>query len=263
MRLALQTYTVRDLMTDPAGVKSTLTAVRDIGFRLLHTGTPSFMAPADYKALLDDLGLSALSVSCPDPAPLMTQIDAIAAQAKLFNVQYADIGTLPSEFRNSAQGYQDYSAALNKAGKALYEACGVKPIYHNHALEFISLGDGLCGMDIMFDLIDPQYVAYVLDTHWLASGGKNPPDHIRKFTGRLPLMHFKDYAIDPDASFIEAVPRIFAEVGQGNLDWPAIMAACTDAGTKVCITEQDVCKRPALESARISYEAMIKLGLEA
>jgi len=251
-------------MTDLAGVKKTIAQLHDIGFRNLHTGTPQFMKPQEYKDLLDSFGMAALSVSGPeDPQQIAPSIPDIEAQLKIFGVKLVDIPTLPSAFRNTAQGYETYAKQLNAGGKALYEACGGVPAYHNHALEFISLGDGLCGMDILLEQTDPKYVSLILDTHWLASGGKNPPDYIHKCAGRITIMHFKDYAIDPDASFIEAVPRIFAEVGQGNLDWPAIVAACKDADVTICVSEQDICKGASIDSARISYNGMVRLGLEA
>ena len=84
---------------------------------------------------------------------------------------------------------------------------------------------------------------YCLDTHWLQSGGKNPPDYIRKAKGRMSVVHFKDYKIVGGADPIEQVCKDFAEVGEGNLNWPAIIEACREVGVEAVIVEQDVCPR--------------------
>ena len=55
--------------------------------------------------------------------------------------------------------------------------------------------------------------------------------------------------------------RAFAEVGEGNLDWPVILEACDAAGCQHYLIEQDVCRRPPLESLRISLEHLHALGL--
>lgn len=49
---------------------------------------------------------------------------------------------------------------------------------------------------------------------------------------------------------------MFAEVGQGNLNWKAITAAARDAGVEWYNIEQDQTKRPVFESLQISIDYM-------
>ncbi len=48
-------------------------------------------------------------------------------------------------------------------------------------------------------------------------------------------MHFKDMATSPENA------PIMAEVGEGNLNWQRIIAACAQIGVRWHIVEQDVC----------------------
>jgi sugar phosphate isomerase/epimerase len=180
--------------------------------------------------------------------------------AKVYGVKYICVGTLPDSQRESAEGYRQYAADLNKVGKELGKE-GIGIMYHNHALEFYSLGGGRKGMDILFEETDPSLVFFNLDTHWLAAGGVNPSDWIYMAKGRLPIIHFKDYAIGGGAEMVEGVCKRFAEVGEGNLDWQSIVKACHETGVDYAVVEQDTCNRCPFESLRISYENMVKFDV--
>jgi sugar phosphate isomerase/epimerase len=55
--------------------------------------------------------------------------------------------------------------------------------------------------------------------------------------------------------------RDFAELGEGIMDWDSIFLACEAAKSRWYIVEQDKCRRPPLESARISLEYLKQKGL--
>ena len=91
-----------------------------------------------------------------------------------------------------------------------------------------------------------------LDVFWIKAGGQDPADYIRKYPSRVPQVHLKD--MDP-------VDSSFTEVGEGLIDMPGIYDAARQVGAKWMIVEQDACKRPPLESARISIENLQKASL--
>jgi sugar phosphate isomerase/epimerase len=51
-----------------------------------------------------------------------------------------------------------------------------------------------------------------------------------------------------------------AEIGEGNLDWADVLAACRDAGVEWLIVEQDECRRDPFESLAISRRNLRSLG---
>jgi sugar phosphate isomerase/epimerase len=55
----------------------------------------------------------------------------------------------------------------------------------------------------------------------------------------------------------------FTEVGEGNLNWPAILDACKKAGTKHYIVEQDAnwVRNSAFKSLEVAYENLTGMGL--
>ena len=74
--------------------------------------------------------------------------------------------------------------------------------------------------------------------------------------GRSPVVHLKDMVIQGDRE------QVMAEVGEGNLNWPAILDACRVAGAEVYAVEQDICQRDPFESLAISYQNLRAMGLE-
>ena len=55
--------------------------------------------------------------------------------------------------------------------------------------------------------------------------------------------------------------QFMAEVGEGNLNWPAIVKSCKAAGVEWYLVEQDTCYRDPFESVAISLRNMKAMGL--
>ena len=269
MKKGAQTFTVRNYMGSKAQVEASLKKIKAIGYDSVQNGTPHFMTDSEMKSMLDDAGLAPCSsyagfdemnIRAYSVNENLDAIKKAVATAKTYGVKYIGIGTLPDHQRESADGYKQFAADMNKIGAEMKkEGCGV--IYHNHALEFYSLGGGKHGMDILFDETDPSCVFFTLDTHWLAAGGVNSADWIYKSKGRMPIIHFKDYAIGGGAEAVEGVCKYFAEVGEGNLDWAGIVKACHDTGIEYAIVEQDTCRGNPFDSLDTSYKNMVKFGV--
>lgn len=269
MKKGAQVFTVRDYMNDKKQVEASLKKIKAIGYDSVQNGTPPFMTDAEMKSMLDDIGLApssayasfeAMRIRYYSKAENLDAIKKAIATAKVYNTKYIGIGTLPMFQSVSEDGYKQFADDLNKIGAELKkEGCGV--IYHSHALEFFSLGGGKHGMDIIFGETDPESVFFSHDTHWLTCGGVNPVDWIYKSKGRMPLIHFKDYAIVRGAVLVEDVHKVFAEIGEGNLDWAGIVKACHDTGIEFAIVEQDTCKGNPFDSLDISYKNMVKFGV--
>jgi sugar phosphate isomerase/epimerase len=135
--------------------------------------------------------------------------------------------------------------------------------YHNHSFEFIRFphGEGSrTALDIIYDESDPRYLQAEIDTYWVQHGGGDPVAWIQKVKQRMPVVHLKDMVIAEPPH-----PRMgsqwMAEVGEGNLNWPAILSACAESGIEWYAVEQDICQRDPFESLAISYRNLVRMGL--
>ena len=72
---------------------------------------------------------------------------------------------------------------------------------------------------------------------------------------RMPVVHLKDMVVLNGQ-------QAMAEVGEGNLNWPAILQACREAGVEWYAVEQDECQRDPFESLKISYDNLKAMGLQ-
>src|SRR5690606_15803522 len=97
---------------------------------------------------------------------------------------------------------------------------GVTLAYHNHEYEFVDLGDGVTGYDILLAETDPELVAFELDLYWSMIVDADPVALIQDNPGRFPLLHVKDAHTVTDADGTQSTT--FATVGQGFLDFQPI-----------------------------------------
>jgi len=130
---------------------------------------------------------------------------------------------------------------------------GLSFSYHNHSWELQKYGDRTV-LDILYGESDPDVFNAEIDTYWIQHGGGDPAAWIRAVKGRIPLLHLKDMAVGPDGPMM-------AEVGEGNLNWAAILAAAQEAGVEWYLVEQDVCQRDPFDSLKISFDNLRAMGL--
>jgi sugar phosphate isomerase/epimerase len=126
--------------------------------------------------------------------------------------------------------------------------------YHNHSFELVCFGERT-GLDIIYQESDPCYLQAEIDTYWIQHGGGDPAAWVKRMKGRMPVVHLKDMVI-------AAGEQTMAKVGEGNLNWSAILQACREAEVEWYAIEQDVCQRDPFESLRISYENLKTMGVE-
>jgi len=251
--LAAQLYTVRDFTKTAAGVAETFKKVREIGYKAVQVSAFGPVDPQDVKRMLDDEGLICC-ITHIGYDRLKNDLPAVIEEHRLWDCQHVAIGSMPGEFREGgAEGARRFAAEANEIGRQLHEA-GLTFSYHNHSFEFARAGEGII-MDILFNETDPRYVQAELDTYWIQHGGGDPAAWVRKMKNRMPVVHLKDMTIQNFRT------QVMAEVGEGNLNWPAILDACREAGVEWYAVEQDICQRDPFESLAISYKNLRAMGL--
>jgi sugar phosphate isomerase/epimerase len=244
--IAIQMYTLRDqVATDIIGA---LRAVAELGYGAVELHTLGGLSAAALRAELDTLGLQVAGMHIGLDR-LEHQLAAAIADMRALGARHNVCPSAPPDHRGSAEGYRSLAQKLNRIGREC-QAQGLQLGYHNHNFEFERFGEQT-GFDILFGEADPDLVKAELDVYWAAFAGHDPVALIRSLGSRAALIHLKDMA---------AGSRAFAEVGNGTLDFPAILAACDAAGVEWLIVEQDRCERPPLESVGMSLAYLRSLG---
>jgi len=251
--LAAQLYTVREFTQTPQDLAITLRKVREIGYRAVQISAIGPIAPAELKAILDGEGLIMCNTHTGYER-LWNDLPAVIEEHHLWNCRHVAIGSMPARYREEGEaGYHRFAQEANAIGRKLCEA-GLTFSYHNHSFEFEHFGRHT-GLDIIFSETDPRYVQAEIDTYWVQHGGGDPAAWILKMKRRMPVVHLKDMVIQNGV-------QAMAEIGEGNLNWPAILEACREAGVQWYAVEQDICQRDPFESLAISFNNLKAMGLE-
>ncbi|MBL8027486.1 MAG: sugar phosphate isomerase/epimerase [Fibrobacteres bacterium] len=246
--VALQLYTLRDFLKTENDIESTLEKVAQIGYKAVEVAGLGPIESQKLRSILDKNGLKCISmhIGCND---LENDIEAVFAKMDILGIKVAAIGALPKEGR-SAEGYALYIPKLI-AWADMFKARGYRLAYHNHRFEFEKY-NGVLAMDLLANKVPNLY--FELDLYWVTAGGGDPVAWIEKFQGRINEIHFKDCTVREDVA-------IMAEVGEGNLNWPAIINTCKKTGIEWCVVEQDRCERSPIDCVATSFANLKKMGL--
>jgi len=250
-RIGAQYFTIRDFIQTIEDFDESCRKIKEIGYKIVQiSGTP--LGAAQMREVLDKYGLKVVTTH-RDFSVFMDNLDEIIDYNKTLGCELCGVGIIPPKYRNGREGIDEFIRDINTVSKELKKA-GMLFGYHNHSLEFVKI-DGKFIMDRLIEETDPETVNFIVDTYWLQAGGVNPADFIRKLGKRAMAIHFKDLSINP-----EGYTQEIAEVGEGNLDWDAIIQACDDAGARWAMVEQDTCKRDPFECMKVSYDYLVKKG---
>jgi sugar phosphate isomerase/epimerase len=249
--IALQLYTIRDQLQDPERLGEVLAQVREIGYEAVEVAGLSPASRQRFGAELKRAGLVAFA-SHSSLEELRTDPDRVAAESREWGCDFLVVPAVPQPER-SLEGFRRFAAESASLASRL-QRHGLELVYHNHAYELERFGDRT-GLEVLRDDVISA-LRFELDTYWLQFGGANPAAWIRRYSGRVPLVHCKDMAVDGGSPFQ-------TEVGEGNLEWPDILTACRDAGTEWLIVEQDESRRSPMESVAISFQNLSRLIADA
>lgn len=225
MGIALQLYSVReDMEKDLPG---TLRAVKAMGYEGVEFAGLYGYEPAALRALLEEIGLTAVSAHVPLEEWLVDSA-ACAAAYKTVGCRFAAIPWLNEDKRPGTPGFEDVKAVIPRIA-AVCAAQDMPLLYHNHDFEFVKL-EGEYALDRLYR--EFPTLSSELDTCWVKVSGEDPVAYIRRYSGRAPVVHLKDYAGEGDT--FEYRP-----LGRGVQNIPAIIDASKDAGTLWLVAEQD------------------------
>lgn len=232
--IAVQMYSLRNA----GSLDQQLKIVHDAGVGAVETvGTQGVSAP-ELKQLLDRYAIKAISSHVPLAELRKDLAGVVAFNRSIGNttlvVPYLDAKDRPTD----AAGWTALGQELGRISKQV-RAEGMRLAYHNHDFELVDF-NGRTGLELLFAAAGPD-LQTELDLAWVARAGYDPAVMLGKFRGRLFAVHAKDNAPKGQAEDEGG----FAAVGQGVLDWNAILPAAAAAGVQWYIVEHDQPRDPA------------------
>jgi sugar phosphate isomerase/epimerase len=228
-RIGLQLYTLRDECS--ADLLGTLRRVAELGYEGVEFAG-YFGVPADeLKGVLQELGLAVIGSHVGLPA-LWERLPQEIRYLLDISGSYLVCPGIPPE-QHDAESWRRNIPRLREAASLVTQA-GLQFAYHNHAYEFQLELDRVPVFDSLFphDSDDRMFLSE-LDTCWVASAGYDPLDTVRRLSGRLPLLHLKDYRMSGLNELI-TMP-----LGEGEAPLDSIIETAVEADVRWLIVEQD------------------------
>ncbi len=248
MQIGAQFYTVRNECRNLDDFALTLRRVADIGYRTVQiSGTCPY--EADWlKAQLEKNGLQCVLTHIPVPR-LTGETDKVIADHHVFGCEHIGLGWYPFNEDKEDESFAHFMKTFPPVARAIREG-GRYFMYHNHDQEFKRIGGELV-LEKLAGEIPAEIMGFTLDTFWVQAGGADPAQWLEKLSGRVPVIHLKDYAYG----------RKMAVVGEGNINFDRVFEKAEAAGTKFMLVEQDDCNgEDPVECLRRSYEYLKAFG---
>ncbi|QDZ16964.1 sugar phosphate isomerase/epimerase [Humibacter ginsenosidimutans] len=182
----MQLYTVREALQDD--LQGTLNKLAEAGYTQVEP-----FAFTDFPGLGDALAAAGLAAPTTHVHLLGESDEKIAEifdAARALGILTVIDPHVPAERWTTAEDIDETAAQLNHAATIAAEH-GVRVGYHNHAHEFENKIEGRNALEYFVDRLDPD-VVIELDTYWVAVGGENPVEVLKRLGDRVVAIHVKD-----------------------------------------------------------------------
>jgi sugar phosphate isomerase/epimerase len=243
-QLSVQLYTVREVLQED--LPGTLQRLADVGFTQVEPF--NFVA---YEGLGDALKAAGLTAPTTHVHLLGGDTDqaAIFEAARDLGIQTViDPFAAPDRWQ-SAESVAQVASELNAAAKVAAEY-GIRVGYHNHGHELQSVIDGQTALELLASQLDDAVVLEV-DTYWVAVGGQDPVELLKRLGDRVVAIHVKDGPGTTDN--LDQVA-----VGKGSMPVRAIIEAAPNA---LRVIELDDSREDRFQAVADSYEYLVKENL--
>lgn len=279
-KIGVQAMMLKESFTE-VGAFETLRKISEIGYNAVEIS--QIPMDAENVAALErtqtEFGMDIASLSAmmrkPASGPgesLDTDFNKIVEDCHRLDAKLLRIGMLPVAAMRNIGTLIDFAKEANDAALRLKEQ-GIGLYYHNHHYEFARY-DGRFMLDIIAE--NSPAMGLEIDVHWVARGGMDPVRTLQKYGQNTAMVHLKDYRIAMvgdeafaklDAGDTEGFQaRLkdlvqFAEVGEGNLDFPSIIEASLQIEAEYLLVEQDqLYGRTVWEALTTSHKNLQGMG---
>lgn len=260
-KLAVQMYTVREHTKTASDLAATLRKIREIGYPAVQmsavgamNGDKPEVDVATARKMLDDNGLSCIATHRPWER-LVNNLEEEIAFHKTLGCDYVAIGGIAATHEHSFAGFRRFVEEAKPIIARLKQE-GIRFGHHNHSHEFFRPErHGKTLEDILIDEA-PADLMLELDLYWIEHAGLNCTRILERVHGRVPVIHIKDKEVIEGKNETRIAP-----IGEGNMDWDGIIAACEAAGVRWYGIEQDQCYRDAFDCLKSSFDFLESKGL--
>ncbi len=258
----LQLWSIRDSFTNEADTREAFKKMAAMGYTQAQTaGTYDYISPERFAELAHEFGIDLFSTHY-DYKRICEDIEGTVAYHKAIGAKYIGVGGYDMKTK------EDVVEFINKYNELakIYAKHGFKLTYHNHSFEFTRIDGEKTIYDYLMEGFDSENISFCLDSFWAQYAGVNVCGLIERLSGRVDILHLKDMTawvpFELKDGGVLYAPRMI-EVGEGNMDFSAIIKAAEAAGTKYFIVEDEYYTTgDPIESVKISADNIKRKFIE-
>ncbi|MPV50695.1 TIM barrel protein [Pseudactinotalea sp. HY160] len=220
------------------GLEPVLGTLADIGIKNIEPfgGNFSDYTAEEFRAMTDELGLHVPSSHYNTDEDTF---DETLEYVKTVGQEYVGSGGFAAPGVDTYENTLATAATMDRLGKRSVDAGVGKFFGHNHAGEmltkYVHEGELLSAWEILVRETNPEYVTFEVDVAWATHGRMDVPALLREYGDRVSMLHIKD----GDGLGIADRPS-FTNLGDGDNNLQAILAAAQDTAVEYYIMEYDV-----------------------
>lgn len=250
--IGIQLYSVRE--EAEKDIESVLRELKRFGYDGVELCGFYGRTPKEMKSLLDEIGLKAVSAHV-DLNLMRADMGKVIEDYKTVGCEFVVVPWLAEADRMDGENGEKTVEEIEAFAK-MAEAAGVPLCYHNHEFEFDVI-DGEYAFDRLFARVPNLMVEQ--DSCWVAVSGESPAEYLRKYSGRTPLLHLKDYCGSRKNGDLELRPN-----GYGVQNFAEIISVAEENGVRWLVVEQDTpsMDKTALECAKLSIDYLKTINTE-
>ena len=228
MEAGIQVSSLKPLLFSVAGVDMAFGKIARMGVGTVQLQwIDRSVPPSEIAALLEKWGLNSVSVQ-DLYTTVREDLDYYVELNRLTGGHWLCISRIPEAYR-SANGLECYAEELIELQHRL-EPLGQRLCFHPVRGDFEPV-EGIEPVSWLMERL--PWLELCPDLYHLARAGKNLSDWLRRYEGRVCMVHFKDSRFHPDGSE-QLVPA-----GQGDINWTGTVKTCLETGVPYAFVEQE------------------------
>lgn len=250
MKFGYQLSSIAPYLQTESDLRAALEKIAGIGFEWVQLQGAAYSIPdLSIQKAMEDTGLRCIALQEDFPLDFDGEPDRAIRRAAACGCRYLTFAAWPGRF-DSIEDIQRFAEkASHVCDKAASE--GIILSFHPIGPDF-KLLDGVPVYEKLLSFL-PEKAQLTFCVSSCFGTGTDPYEVLKKYSGRVDLVHFKERKSLPDGR------TQLAPLGEGGTDWPSIASACRQAGVKYVFAEQEQWDRDAFECAAVSFRYLMNI----
>ena len=223
METGIQVSSLKPLLTTPQQVRKAFENMAALGCRYVQLQWIDPVVPiGEIAAIMARCGMKSLGTQ-DFYGTVLENLEYYVSLNAATGGRWLTVSRIPERCK-SREGLDVFAQELTALQNQL-APLGQRVCFHPVSADFAAV-PGFNSVEYLLDKL--PWLELCLDLFHLDKNCEDMPAFIRRYAGRIPMVHFKDHR-----------NGILVPAGQGEVRWAGVVAACRDAGVGCGLAEQE------------------------